>query len=347
MYNGGAERVLSILSYAFAEHYDEVEYVTWVKYPVMFGMHPKVKFYCVEEEVRSKSMKKQMMWFRQHIKETNPDLVLSLLVPINMLTVASLAFTGRKIVVCERSDARHLRGGLKMRMIRNFLYRFPVGILSQTESNVKSLPAYLQKKCSVIYNPMNMDSSYIGKALKTPKENAIVAVGRLIKVKNHEMLVRVYKRLLESHPEYDLIIYGLGENENNLKTYIESLGLKDRVKLPGNLPDVWDRISSAKVYVHSSDYEGMPNALLEAMCLGLPCVSTRVNGAVDVIRDGENGLLVDVKDEESLYYAIVRLLKDQEFSNKLGREATKLYEQLEYDKIAAQWLSYIDHKIAK
>ena len=347
MYNGGAERVLSILSDAFAEHYDEVEYVTWVKFPIGFPMNPKVKFYCVEEEVGSKSKWKQMLWFRRHVKQTNPDLVLSLLAPFNMLTVASLACTGRKIVVCERSDARHLRGGKKMRMIRNFLYRFSVGILSQTESNTKSLPNYLQKKCSIIYNPLNMDKRYIGVALNTPKTKTIVTVGRLIAVKNHEMLSRAFKRVLEVYPDYELIIYGAGENQESLTKYISSLGMDEKIKLPGSFPDIWDRILSAELFVLTSNYEGMPNALLEAMCLGLPCISTRVNGAIDVIQSGKNGLLVDVGDEDALVNAIIKLIEGKELAFKLGSNANKLYKELEYSKISQQWLDYIDDKIAR
>ena len=347
MYNGGAERVLSILSDAFAGHYDEVEYVTWVKFPIGFPMNPKVKFHCVEEEAGTKSKWKQMRWFRQHIKETNPDLVLSLLAPFNMLTVASLVFTGRKIVVCERSDARYLKGGKKMRMIRDFLYSFSVGILSQTESNIRSLPNYLQRKCSVIYNPLNMDKRYIGAALKTPKTKTIVTVGRLIAVKNHEMLSRAFKRVLDAHPEYELVIYGAGENQENLTKYISFLGMVDKIKLPGSFPDIWDRILSAEIFVLSSNYEGMPNALLEAMCLGLPCISTRVNGAVDVIKTGENGLLVDVGEEDTLVDALLTLIEDKGKAVKLGEKASQLYKELEYSKISQQWLDYLDDKIAR
>ena len=347
MYNGGAERVLSILSDAFAEHYDEVEYVTWYKYPVQFRLNEKVKYYCIEEATGSKNKRTWMRWFRRHVKDEKPDLVLSLLAPINMMVMTALVGKSTKVIVCERSDSRHLKGGLPMRMLRNSLYRRAVGVVSQTESNTRSLPVYLQRKAKVIFNPLNMGEAYVGKALDTEKKDLIVAVGRLIKVKNHEMLTRAFKRFLETHPGYELVIYGYGENEESLKAYINMLGLKDKVKLPGSVPDVWDRIVSAKLYVHSSNYEGMPNALLEAMCLGLPCVSTKVNGAIDVIKNGENGILTEVGDEDGLYAVMVKMIDDPAEANKMAREATKIRHLLEYEKIAAEWLSFIDEKIEK
>lgn len=347
MYNGGAERVLSILSDAFAEHYDEVEYVTWYRYPVQFKLNEKVQFYCIEETTESTDKKVWMKWFRSHVKKARPDLILSLLVPINMMVMTALIGMKEKVIVCERSDSRHLKGGLPMRMLRNALYRKAVGVVSQTESNTRSLPRYLQKKSTVIFNPINMGDEYIGKALTTEKTNTIVAVGRLIKVKNHEMLARAFKRFLQSHPDYTLEIYGYGDNEESLKNYIESLGLTGKILLPGSVPDVWDRIISSKLYVHSSNYEGMPNALLEAMCLGLPCVSTKVNGAVDVIKHGENGLLTEVGDEDGLYNAMVKMVDNPEYTERLAKEATKLRQLLEYEKIAAQWLSFMDEKMNK
>lgn len=347
MYNGGAERVLSILSDAFAAHYDEVEYVTWYKYPVQFSLNERVQFYCIEETTGSTEKKVWMKWFRRHVKDVHPDLVLSLLVPINMMVMASLIGMKTKVIVCERSDSRHLKGGRPMRMLRNALYRRAVGLVSQTESNTKSLPRYLQKKSKVIFNPINMRDEYIGKALTTEKTNTIVAVGRLIKVKNHEMLSRAFKRFLQTHPDYILEIYGYGDNEENLKAYIDNLELTGKVILPGSVPDVWDRIVSAKLYVHSSNYEGMPNALLEAMCLGLPCVSTKVNGAVDVIKNGENGLLTEVGDEDGLYEAMMKMVDEPEYAERLAKEATKIRQLLEYDKIAAQWLTFMDEKMKK
>lgn len=347
MYSGGAERVLSILSDAFAEHYDIVEYVTWYKYPIQFTLNPKVKYFCIEEETGSKNRRNWMRWFRYHVKELKPDIVLSLLVPINMMAMTALLGMRTKVIVCERSDSRYLKGGLPMRMLRNMLYRRAVGVVSQTESNTKTLPQYLQKKAKVIFNPINMGNEYIGKALKTEKDDKIVAVGRLIKVKNHEMLIRAFKRFSKVYPNYKLEIYGYGENEEHLRSYIEALGLTGKVSLPGSVPNVWDRIVRAKLYVHSSFYEGMPNALLEAMCLGMPCISTKVNGALDLIKSGENGILIEVGDEDGLFDSMRKMVDDPGNAMKMAQNATKIREMLDYDKIAHQWLKYIDENIVR
>lgn len=348
MYNGGAERVLSNLSYAFAKHYDEVEYITWVKYPISYPIDPKVILSCAEECATNSSVLGRMRWFRKHVKETKPDLVLSLLTPFNILTLLSLSFSGTKVVVCERNDSKRLKlkGGVVTRWLRNFLYLFSDGILTQTESNLHSLPWYLRKKASVIYNPMVMSDDFRGKALATPKEDVIVSVGRLVKAKNHEMLIRAFNGVLKEFSSYELHIYGTGDNKEALSQYIQELGLSDKVKLLGSVQDVWNRLVSARVYAFSSNYEGMPNALIEAMCLGLPCVTTKVSGAVDLIENGKNGILVEVGDENGLREGMLSLLRDEKMALYLGENATALYEKLEFEKISKQWFLYIDDKIA-
>lgn len=349
MYNGGAERVLSNLSYAFADHYDEVEYITWVKYPVSYQIDSRVVLNCAEECAKTTSVINRMKWFRKHIKEVNPDLVVSLLTPFNILTMLSLLFSGKRVIVCERNDSKRLKlkGGVLTKWLRNLLYYFSDGILTQTESNLQTLPWFLRKKASVIYNPMIMGKDYIGKALITPKKDVIVTVGRLVKAKNHEMLVRAFKGVLEKFPSYELHIYGTGDNKEALAAYINDLGLSGSVKLMGSVKNIWDYLVSAKIYAFSSNYEGMPNALMEALCLGLPCVTTKVSGAVDVIVSYKNGILVDVNDEDGMRDAIIKFIENPEIAYKLGENATSLYDMLEYKKINQQWLDYIDDKIAR
>lgn len=99
------------------------------------------------------------------------------------------------------------------------------------------------------------------------------------------------------------------------------------------------------MFILSSNFEGMPNALLEAMSLGLPCIATKVSGAVDLIEDGKNGVLISVGDEQSLANEICKLLADKNRRNIIGKEASKLFDKLSPNVIIEQWRRYIADKI--
>ena len=152
-----------------------------------------------------------------------------------------------------------------------------------------------------------------------------------------------FAAIREQFPDYTLTIYGEGPHRETLEKKIAQLGLGETVQLPGSVKDVHERIADANLFVMSSDYEGMPNALIEAMCLGLPVISTAVSGATDLIRHGENGLLVDCADTAALAEAMKRLLSDASLRMAFGQEAVKLNQQLKIGDITRQWLSAVEH----
>lgn len=99
------------------------------------------------------------------------------------------------------------------------------------------------------------------------------------------------------------------------------------------------------MFIMTSMFEGMSNSLIEAMCLGLPCISTKVSGAVDLIKSGENGILIDIDDKAELLAAMNRLADNPKEAEEIAKRATLLYEELNVSQIAEQWLNYIDNKI--
>jgi glycosyltransferase involved in cell wall biosynthesis len=151
----------------------------------------------------------------------------------------------------------------------------------------------------------------------------VLAVGRLVPEKNYPMMFRAVRRLRERCPGLRTAIAGWGRQEEKLRELRTALGLEDCVELLGRREDVADLMAAADVFAMSSNSEGFSNALLEAMWVGLPVVSTRVNGAVEIVRDGENGFLVDVGDEAALSGAIGRLLSDGGLRQRLGEMASR------------------------
>jgi glycosyltransferase involved in cell wall biosynthesis len=166
-----------------------------------------------------------------------------------------------------------------------------------------------------------------------------VSVARLDEQKNLGMMIRAFALFYKNHKDYSLTIYGEGPMRDRIERLISELNLESCVSLPGAKQNVWDLIVNAECFALSSWYEGMPNALLEALCLGLPCVSTRVSGAKDLIVDGVNGFLVDLDDEVGMAQRFELVANERQKACELGKEGANVYELLHIDRISAEWIN--------
>lgn len=173
----------------------------------------------------------------------------------------------------------------------------------------------------------------------------IVNIGRLNSQKNQNMLIRAFARFSEVHGAYTLSFYGDGELLPDLEIMVRELGLQDKVLFHGNVEKVHEAIADAEMFVLSSDFEGLSNALLECMMMGMPCISTACEGSVDVIRDGENGLLTEVGNEEQLLQAMLRLAEDEDLRERLGRAAAETAEHFRKEVVVQQWMDLVEELI--
>lgn len=333
---GGAERVVSILTKHLTCKGKRVEIVLYYDSVLFYDVHPAVKITYVERETKSRNLLKNLLWLRRYFIK-NADLVISFLAQFNMVALAACFVTGIPVVVADRNDPRFMPKQAPVRVARNLLYHLADRVVVQTQHNKEYFSAALQKKCKIIYNPVDLQEKK-GLALRTEKKPRIVSAARLMKQKNQLMLLDAFAQIRKEFPEYTLTIYGEGSFRNALEQKIKELALGDSVQLPGQVQNVFECIADAELFVMSSDFEGMPNALIEAMCLGLPVISTKVSGATDLIQDGKNGLLTDVADTQQLITAMRRMLSDYELRNKCAEEAVKLNDLLRTDRIVAQWL---------
>jgi GalNAc-alpha-(1->4)-GalNAc-alpha-(1->3)-diNAcBac-PP-undecaprenol alpha-1,4-N-acetyl-D-galactosaminyltransferase len=332
--DGGAQRVVSILSNKFVERGFEVEILKYYKGIDLYPLDNKVKVKSVEENTNTSNVLRNLKFIRSEFKDC--DCILSFLAPFNMMAICANIFNKTPMIVADRNDPNKIPRNKFIRILRNILYKFSDRIVVQTSKNQE----YFKSNTEVIYNPVVLNE-YRGIALKTGKEKIMVSAARLEKQKNLEMLIDAFHIFHQKHGDYKLIIYGEGTHRETLERKIEELGMKDFILLPGVSNKLFDEISKAELFVLSSNYEGMPNALIEAMCLGLPCISTRVSGATDLIIDGVNGLLVDVGDTKDLTNKITKLIEDKEYAYKLANKAIEINDILDSNVICDKWLEMI------
>lgn len=206
-------------------------------------------------------------------------------------------------------------------------------VVFQTRYVKNKFSKNIQLKSKIIQNPVNVKCL----ADDTNIKKKIVAVGRLVPQKNHQLLIKAFSIFQKLHKEYHLYIYGSGDLLDELKKLTIQKDVKNFVHFEGFCQDVHEKIKDAEQFILSSDYEGMPNALMEAMMMGLPCISTNYNGVRDIIFDGINGLLVPLGDVSSLGRAMCRLSDDEKLQKKLRRGARLKSEEWKTERIVKKW----------
>lgn len=338
---GGAERVLSILSKSFADAFDEVHYVIWHNIPIFYNLDYRVQVHVLDNSPDISRRYCDILSFRRLVKQIRPDIVLSFLTPYNMLVCLACIGLKVKLVVAERNDPNYLKGGKFMKGVRNILYRRADGLLVQTEYSKSCYTGRLNRICTIIPNPVIMKLEHVGAALNTSKENKIVSIGRLDLQKDQATLITAFSLFLEKHHDWTLEIYGEGPLRQALEAQIGRLSLDGKVLLLGTNNQIWNRMKTARFFVLSSIAEGMSNALIEAMCLGLPVISTDVAGAGDLIKDGDNGYIVKVGDYESIAIKMAVLADNIPLQFDIGRNASQTYKRLNLDIIGEQWVQYL------
>ena len=342
--HGGGERVVSVLSNELVRQGHEVEILLHYDREVWFDLDPRIKITSEEKEMGKNNILSHLIFKRKYVKNNNFDVVISFLAQFNMIAIVSLFGLKTPLIVADRNDPRHVPSNKLVRFARDFLYRFADGVVLQTKANQAYFSKKVQQNSTVIYNPIDLgDAAGIG--LTAQKSKRMVSVARLMRQKNQEMMLEAFYKFSQNYPDYRLTIYGEGVYRPNLEQKIAELGLGQSVELPGGIKDVPNHIKDAEFFVLSSDYEGMPNALIEAMCVGLPVISTAVSGATDLVIPEENGLLVDCEDTEALFSAMEKMASDGELRKKMAQNAIKLADELTLDKITAQWLEYIKEVI--
>lgn len=341
---GGAERVMSILANEWGKsNVESMILVTETEAISKYNLSNKVTMIsCLEEKKRAKIPHLVIIKrIRKICKEWQPDVVISFYNDLCALT--ALAITGLHIplIYSERNDSNRTNQGKIDRLYRKIIENMADKIVFQTTGAQRCYSKSVQEKSTVILNPLNTCGFPIHDF--SNEKHEIVSVGRLEPQKNQKLLIDAFALIANDFQEYQLTIYGEGSLRKELEDYIKAKGLQERVFLPGSKNNIQEHIKDASLFVLSSDYEGIPNALIEAMAIGLPCVSTDCSpgGARELIEDGVNGLITPCGDANKLSDAMRMMLSNKAYVKACGIEALKIHEKTDVRKISEDWLRYI------
>ena len=348
LHKGGAERVFVNLAEHFLNQDYQVLMVTQYQkedeYELARGIDRVISDITPQETTDSRIVNfwRRLEKLHRIWKQEKPDLVLSCAGKNNFMTIVSTMFTKTKPLVSVVGEAKEEYPGKLMRLLANLLFPHAAGVVLQTERSRSFFSKRVGKMAVILPNSLN--PLFIRPAFQGEREKRIVSVGRMDANKNHEMMIRAFAKLAAKYPEYTLIIYGDGELRSHLEKLIDSLELSDRVYLPGVILNVADEIEKASLFLLTSYSEGVSNALIEAMALGLPVIATDVpsGGTVELIEHGKNGWIIPVGDEAALEKAMNKLLSDRDLAERLGAQARMLQERFAPDRVNRQWQNYFE-----
>jgi len=344
---GGAERVAVNLAEAMQTSGYQVMIATPKQADVEYDVPKGVKRILVdltEDEItasRVKNLFNRILKLRNFWKEEKPDLIVSFAKKNNFMAIVSSKGMGIPVLVGIVSAAfREYPGSLKW--IANLLFPMASGVIAQTPEQRDYFCRASRKRTIILPNAMNPD--FVGSVYEGERENRIVAVGRVDDNKNHIMLVKAFEKLADKYPDISVEIFGEGDAKEGLQKEIEKRGLDGRIVLAGHQADIKSKIKKARVFVLTSKVEGVPNAMMEAMALGLVPVSTDFGGggAQQLITDGVDGFIVPIDDVEAMAEKIDMILSDKELEEHLRSNAIEIQKRLNPEVVNKQWKEYFE-----
>lgn len=330
---GGAERVIvTLANYLNKKGISCIVVTTYqreVEYQLDEGIERVVLSTPKKRNIFSRCINniKQLLKLRDVVKKEHPNAVLSFMGEPNFRMLLSCFGLNTKKIISIRNDPEKEYPSFITRLFAKIFFKFADHIVFQTEDARKWFPISVQKKSSIILNPV-ADVFY--KTHFNGVRRNIVTTGRLVPQKNHKLLIKAFSKIANKVDD-DLYIYGEGFLRAELEQLISELNLQDRIFLPGVVKNVAEKIKSAKLFVLCSNFEGLPNSLMEAMALKLPCVSTDCpcGGPRMLLNDD---YLVRKDDELHLSQLLLKIERDLYFKHNYRINADSFRVQVIMDE---------------
>lgn len=339
---GGAERVVSVLSNEFYNLGHQVTIITLAKDECTYTLNKGIQRLHIDSDTKIKGLSglQRVIRLGKCIKRNNSDVVISFTSGISIYVLLVKMMLPFKVIVSERNDPKRDPRNKLMRKIRNCLYNLSNGFVFQTPEAQNYFSDKIKSRSTVISNPIK---ACLPEPYKGRRANRIVATGRLETQKNYPLLIEAFAEFLVQYPEYILDIYGSGSLEDELHQKVLKLNVAHAVIFKGIVTNWHEKAKDAGMYILTSDYEGMSNALMEAIAIGLPCISSDCpcGGSRYLISNGENGLLFPVGNKEALVSCMDKIAGDSKYAQRMSNLGMLNSQRFELINIAEAWMKYI------
>ncbi|WP_452226934.1 glycosyltransferase family 4 protein [Lacinutrix cladophorae] len=344
---GGAERVVSTLANQFIKEFDIVIVVLYKCKP-FYPLNTNIKVVFCKETYNSAPTFFQSITNHFHLINTckkiiskeNSDILIGFTTIANIYSVLVAKRLRIPSIISERIHPKF--GSISNFWVktRKLIYPKTDTLIIQTEDIKSYFTSFIKEsKIKIINNPL-AEELVAKRDLEAKKTNQIICIGRLENQKNQELLIRAFGAI--ERKDWRLLLIGEGSKKEDYKNLVNTLKLNDSIDFIGNIKDVSYYYNNAKIFVLPSNYEGFPNALIEAMFFGLPCIATNCpSGPSEIINDGENGFLIPINDQLYLEKKLSLLINNTDLQTQFKQKAIKSTTIFKADFIANQWKTLI------
>ncbi len=343
---GGAERVMTLLANRWAERDFQITVMS-------LGETGSQPFFPLGDKVRVRILGLQgdsghfltgvarnfvRVWaLRRELKIERPEVIISFLDRTNVLALLASRGLAARVIVCERTDPARRTIGRQWELLRSLTYPWADSLVCQGERPLRYFAANIRRRARVIPNPVMLPEFCVRRRRQSNQKPVLVALGSLRPEKGFDLLLTAFAKLAASYPDWSLVIRGEGPSRAALEAQARSLGIDGRTQFPGVTREPHARLAEADLFVLSSRVEGFPNALCEAMSVGLPVVATDVGAVPEIIRNGVDGVIVPPDDVESLAKELGRLMGSEEERKRLADRAPEVVERFSIERVLGMW----------
>jgi len=334
--DGGAERVASLVANNYAQTGNAVLFIAAYSPEKVYHLNESVEYLYINENSSNKVNRliSRSIAIDKAIRVFKADIAVSFV--ITELIYSSIRRTV-PVIYTLRIDPGQACETVFYKLTCYLAYWNARKVVFQTPNAKDFFPRKIRDKGVVIANPLTRNLPDWKGA--DGCEKTVITACRLTEQKNLPMLISAFAAFRETHPDYTLKIYGEGELKEDLKLFAKERGVEDSVFFPGYASNIHEIMANSAVFALTSDYEGLSNSMLEALAIGVPTVCTDCppGGAALYIEDGVSGMLVPVGDAEALEEKLCRMADDPDLCRKMSRNAQKIREKLDVDKVLSQW----------
>jgi glycosyltransferase involved in cell wall biosynthesis len=349
--SGGAERVLTILANAWTSKGWEVTLISLnnSEWDSFFDLDARIRW------IRLGLLKEAAnplagLWnnyqrvraLRKAICQSSPQVIISFIDTMNVLALAAARGLKIPVVISERTDpSKHQIGSIWNRL-RYWMYPSASRLVVQNLPTQALFKPLLGEGVCIIPNPILQPPALQGETPFLLKRPVVITAGRLSREKGCDLLIRAFAGLADRYPDWRLLILGEGPQRSELERLIAELQMGESICMPGREKNPYDYYRRADLFVLPSRYEGLPNALCEAMACGMAVVAANCSpGVAEVVQNGVNGLLAEPENVDSLAAAMDNLMGDKDRRTVLGQKAHLSVEPYNLDRVMTLWENLI------